>query len=161
MCRRSQGEALVYFAFPRLQQRSRICRLTLFCCCSRLECASLQVLKITKQHEAAARKLWMRSRAASTARSDMKGDFVLDSPLLVSYLCSVVFCFFFFFLFFKTSFLSCTIQIAIVGRGKLHASVNTCHYPEQSAACTCKMVRIAEAGARCSWSGFLWRRKSA
>lgn len=99
MCRHSQGEALVYFAFPRLRQRSGICRLTLFCCCSRLECASLQVLKITKQREAAARKLWMRSRAASTARSDMKGDFVLDSPSLVSYLCSVVL--FFFLSFFQ------------------------------------------------------------
>lgn len=93
MCRCSLGEAFVYFLFPRLRQRSRICRLTLFCCCLVLECASLQVLKITKQREAAARKLWMRSWAANTARSDMKGDFVLDSPSVVSYLCSVVFFF--------------------------------------------------------------------
>lgn len=46
----------------------------------------MQVFKITKQREAAACKLWMRSRSANTARRDMKGDFVLDSPLVVSYL---------------------------------------------------------------------------
>lgn len=92
----------------------------------------MQVLKITKQREAATRKLWMRSWAANTARSDMKGDFVLDSPSLVSYLRSLVLVLVF-FVFFLTSFPSCTIQIAIVGCGQLHASVNTCHYREQSA----------------------------
>lgn len=70
-------------------QRSRICTLTFFCCRWGMECAGLQVLKITKQHEAAECKLWMRSRSANTARCDMRGDFVLDSPLAVSYLCSV------------------------------------------------------------------------
>lgn len=55
----------------------------------RLECAGL---KITKQHEAVACKLWMRSRSANTAQSEIRGDFVLDSPLVVSYLfCSVLF----------------------------------------------------------------------
>lgn len=44
-------------------------------------------LKITKQREAC--KLWMRSRSANTARSDTRGDFVLDSPSAVSYLRSV------------------------------------------------------------------------
>lgn len=71
-------------------QRSGICTLTFFCCRWGTECAALQVLKITKQHEAAACKLWMRSRSANTARCDMKGDFVLDSPLVVSYLCCFV-----------------------------------------------------------------------
>lgn len=70
-------------------QHSRICMLTFFCCSLSLECAGLQDLKITKQHEAAAYKLWMRSRSANTARHDMRGDFVLDSPLVVSYLCSI------------------------------------------------------------------------
>lgn len=32
----------------------------------------------------------MRSWSANTASCDMKGDFVLDSPLVVSYLCSVL-----------------------------------------------------------------------
>lgn len=45
-----------------------------------------EIQKITKQHEAAAYKLWMRSRPANTTRRDMRGDFVLDSPLVVSYL---------------------------------------------------------------------------
>lgn len=50
-------------------QCSRICTLTFFACRWGLECAGLQVLKITKQREAAACKLWMRSRSADTARA--------------------------------------------------------------------------------------------
>ena len=48
---------------------SRICTLTFFACRWGLECAGLQVLKITKQREAAACKLWMRSQSADTARA--------------------------------------------------------------------------------------------
>lgn len=99
---------------------SRICTLTFFlgfCCCWGLECAGLQVLKITKQHETAACKLWMRSCSANTARSDMKGDFVLDSPLVVSYLCSALF-------FSPRS--HCTLQLQAIKIASL--SCNVCHY---------------------------------
>lgn len=95
MCRRSLG----LFSFRAAPAARRDLHADAFCCCSGLECASLQVLKITKQREAAARKLWMRSWAANTARSDMKGAFVLDSPSVVSYLCSVVLVLFFGFFF--------------------------------------------------------------
>ena len=93
-----------FICLSHFSQRSGFCTLTFFCCRWGLECAGLQVLKITKQHEAAACKLWMRSQSANTARGDMRGDFVLGSPLVVSYLYTV------FFLF-----VLCAFQITITG----------------------------------------------
>lgn len=86
MCHRSLGEAVISFLFCSSHSAAGSTR-WLFLLLLGLECARLQVLKITKQREAAACKLWMRSWSANTARSDMKGDFVLDSPSVVSHLC--------------------------------------------------------------------------
>lgn len=74
----------------------------------------MQLLKITKQREAAVCKLRMRSQSADTARCDMKGDFVLDSPLVVSYLCRFV----------------CPVHISVYNcrLPKLQALANVCHY---------------------------------
>lgn len=91
--------------------------LTFFCCCRGLECAGLRDSKITKQHEAY--KRWMRSRPANTTHRDTRGDFVLDSPLAVSHLCSV-------FLF--SSFALCTLPHCNCRSSKLPALHKVCHY---------------------------------
>lgn len=89
ICRCSLGEVFIYLLIVFLAAQQDL-HADIFCCRWGLECAGLQVLKITMQHEAAAYKLWMRSRSANTACCDTRGDFVLNSPSVVSYLCSVL-----------------------------------------------------------------------